>query len=71
MSIKVCIHSLKDENHGRHALGGITITGNVGDHLYLAEINGVQRTASLNFFIGSHDDVYGVQKEIPYAQDSE
>ena len=37
----------------------------IGDNLYLAEVNGVRCTAIFNFFTGAYyvDDVYGVRRE--------
>ena len=69
MKIKAYIHSLKDKEHGRHVLGEAEIIKQIGDNLYLAEVNGIQCTAIFNFFTGAYyvDDVYGIQKEDSYA----
>ena len=67
MRVKAYIHSLKDYEHDRHVLGEAEIIKQIGDNLYLAEVNGVQCTAIFNFFTGRYyvDDVYGIQQEIP------
>ena len=65
MKIKAYIHSLKDHAHNRHVLGEAEIIRQIGDNLYLAEVNGVRCTAIFNCFTGAYyvDDVYGIQKE--------
>ena len=69
MRVKAYIHSLKDHKHDRHVLGEAEIIKCIGDNLYLAEVNGVQCTAILNFFTGAYyvDDVYGIQREDTHA----
>ena len=59
MRVKAYIHSLKDHKHNRHVLGEAEIIKQIGDNLYLAEVN---------FFTGAYyvDDVYGVQ-EVTHA----
>ena len=61
MKVQAYIHSLKD----RHVLGEAEIIRQIGDNLYLAEVNGVRCTAIFNFFTGTYyvDDVYGIVKE--------
>lgn len=68
MKVKAYIHSLKDHKHNRHVLGEAEIIEQIGDNLYLAEVNGVRCTAIFNFFTGAYyvDDVYGVQ-EVTHA----
>ena len=65
MKVQAYIHSLKDHVHDRHVLGEAEIIQQIGDNLYLAEVNGVRCTAIINPFTGRYfvDDVYGVQKE--------
>lgn len=65
MKVQAYIHSLKDHEHDRHVLGEAEIIRQIGDNLYLAEVNGVRCTAIFNFFTGAYyvDDVYGIQKE--------
>ena len=65
MKIKAYIYSLKDQEHDRHVLGDTEIIRQIGDNLYLAEVNGVRCTAIFNFFTGAYyvDDVYGIVKE--------
>lgn len=65
MKVQAYIHSLKDHEHNRHVLGEAEIIKQIGDNLYLAEVNGVQCTAIFNFFSGAYyvDDVYSIQKE--------
>ena len=69
MKVKAYIHSLKDHEHDRHVLGEAEIIKQIGDNLYLAEVNGVRCTAIFNFFTGAYyvDDVYGIQKEAANA----
>ena len=61
------IHSLKDHEQNRHVLGEAEIIRQIGDNLYLAEVNGVRCTAIFNPFVNRYfvDDVYGIQQEIP------
>lgn len=68
MKVKSYIHSLKDHKHNRHVLGEAEIIKQIGDNLYLAEVNGVRCTAIFNYFTGAYyvDDVYGVQ-EVTHA----
>ena len=65
MKVQAYIHSLKDQVNNRHVLGEAEIIRQIGDNLYLAEVNGVQCTAIFNFFTRAYyvDDVYGIQKE--------
>lgn len=65
MKVQAYIHSLKDQEHDRHVLGEAEIIRQIGDNLYLAEVNGVRCTAIFNPFAGRYfvDDVYGIQKE--------
>ena len=65
MRVKAYIHSLKDHKHNRHVLGEAEIIEQIGDNLYLAEVNDVRYTAIYNYFTGVYyvDDVYGIQKE--------
>lgn len=69
MKVNAYIHSLKDHAHDRNVLGEAEIIEQIGDNLYLAEVNGVRCTAIFNFFTGAYyvDDVHGVQKESPHA----
>lgn len=69
MKVKAYIHSLKDQEHNRHMMGEAEIIKQIGDNLYLAEVNGVRCTAIFNFFTGAYyvDDVYGIQKEAANA----
>ena len=64
MKVKAYIHSLKDYANNRHMLGDAEIIKQIGDNLYLAEVNGVHCTAIFNFFTGTYyvDDVYGIQR---------
>ena len=64
VKVKAYIHSLKDHERDRHVLGDAEIIRQIGDNLYLAEVNGVRCTAIFNFFTGTYyvDDVYGVQQ---------
>ena len=66
VKVKAYIHSLRDHEHDRHVLGDAEIIRQIGDNLYLAEVNGVRCTAIFNFFTGAYyvDDVYGIQKEV-------
>lgn len=66
MNVQAYIHSLKDRVHDRHVLGEAEIIKQIGDNLYLAEVNGIKCTAIFNFFTGRYyvDDVYGIQQEI-------
>ena len=65
MKVKAYIHSLKDHEHDRQVMGEAEIIEQIGDNLYLAEVNGVRCTAIFNFFAGAYyvDDVYGIQKK--------
>ena len=65
MIVKAYIHSLKDHEHDRHVPGEAEIIRQIGNNLYLAEVNGVRCTAIFNFFTGAYyvDDVYGIVKE--------
>ena len=69
MKVKAYIHSQKDQANNRHVLGEAEIIRQIGDNLYLAEVNGVQCTAIFNFFTGAYyvDDVYGIRKEDTHA----
>ena len=69
MKVKAYIHSLKDHTNNRHVLGEAEIIRQIGDNLYLAEVNGVQCTAIFNSFTGAYyvDDVYGIRKEDSHA----
>ena len=66
MKVQAYIHNLKDHEHDRHVLGEAEIIKQIGDNLYLAEVNGARCTAIFNFFTGSYyvDDVYGIVKEV-------
>lgn len=70
MKVQAYIHSLKDQEHDRHVLGEAEIIRQIGDNLYLAEVNGVRCTAIFNPFVGRYfvDDVYGIWKEDDHAQ---
>ena len=50
-------------------LGEAEIIKQIGDNLYLAEVNGVRCTAIFNSFTGAYyvDDVYGVVDAKKYA----
>ena len=65
MKVTAYINSLKDRENDRHVLGEATILEEIGDNVYLAEVNGVKCTAIFNFFVGRYfvDDVYGVVKD--------
>ena len=65
MKVKAYIHSLKDHEHDRHVLGEAEIIRQIGNNLYLAEVNGVRCTAIFNGFTGRYyvDDVYGILPE--------
>jgi len=65
MQVTAYINSLKDKENDRHVLGEATILEEIGDNVYLAEVNGVKCTAIFNFFVGRYfvDDVYGVVKD--------
>ena len=67
MKVQAYIHSLKDRVHDHHVLGEAEIIKQMGDNLYLAEVNGVKCTAIFNPFVNRYfvDDVYGIQQEIP------
>ena len=67
MKVKAFIHSLKDHEQNRNVLGEAEIIRQIGDNLYLAEVNGVRCTAIFNPFVNRYfvDDVYGIQQEIP------
>ena len=69
MKVKAYIHSLKDHQNNRHVLGEAEIIKQIGDNLYLAEVNGIQCTAIFNSFTGAYyvDDVYGIWKEDTHA----
>ena len=69
MKVKAYIHSLKDHQNNRHVLCEAEIIKQIGDNLYLAEVNGIPCTALFNFFTGAYyvDDVYGIQKEDSHA----
>ena len=64
MKVQAYIHSLKDRVHDRHVLGEAEIITQIGDNLYLAEVNGVRCTAIFNPFTERYyvDDVYGILK---------
>ena len=65
MRVRAYIHSLKDHEHDCHVMGEAEIIRQIGDNLYLAEVNGVRCTAIFNCFTGTYfvDDVYGIQEE--------
>ena len=65
MKVKAFIHSLKDHEQNRHVLGEAEIIRQIGDNLYLAEVNGVRCTAIFNPFVNRYfvDDVYGIITE--------
>ena len=65
MKVRAYIHSLKDQEHDRHVLGEAEIIRQIGENLYLAEVNGIRCTAIFNFFTGSYyvNDVYGIVPE--------
>ena len=65
MKVQAYVHSLKDRVHDRHVLSEAEIIRQIGDNLYLAEVNGVQCTAIFNFFTGHYyvDDLFGIQQE--------
>ena len=65
MKVQAYIHSLKDMKSDLNVLGEAEIIEQIGDNLYLAEVNGVRCTAIFNFFTRAYyvDDVYGIQKE--------
>jgi len=48
MKIEAYIHSLKDKANDRHVLGEAEIIKEIGDNLYLADVNGVKCTAIYN-----------------------
>ena len=62
MKVKAYIHSLKDMKNDRHVLGDAEIIRQIGDNLYLAEVNGVKCTAIFNPFVSRYfvDDLYGI-----------
>ena len=62
MKVQAYIHSLKDREHDRDVLGEAEIIKQIGDNLYLAEVNGVRSTAIFNPFVGRYfvDDLYGI-----------
>ena len=68
MKVQAYIHSLKDRVHDSHVLGEAEIIKQIGDNLYLAEVNGVHCTAIFNPFVNRYfvDDVYGIQKEVDH-----
>ena len=72
MKVQAYIHSLKDKVHDRHVLGEAEIIEQVGNNLYLAEVNGIHCTAIFNPFVNRYfvDDVYGIQQEVDHEQDS-
>ena len=63
MKVQAYIHSLKDSEHNRHVLGEAEIIRQIGDNLYLAEVNGVRCTAIFNPYVNRYfvDDVYGME----------
>ena len=65
MKVRAYIHSLKDHEHDRHVMGEAEIIRQIGDNLYLAEVNGVRCRAIFNSFTGAYfvDDGYGIQEE--------
>ena len=65
MKVRAYTHSLKDHEHDRHVMGEAEIIRQIGDNLYLAEVNGVRCTAIFNCFTGAYfvGDVYGIQEE--------
>ncbi|MBD5153714.1 MAG: hypothetical protein HDT15_01210 [Oscillibacter sp.] len=73
MKVKAYIHSLKDHVHDRHVLGDAEIIRQIGDNLYLTEVNGVRCTAIFNIFTGAYyvDDVYGIQREAAHVQETQ
>ena len=68
MKVQAYIHSLKDRVHDSHVLGEAEIIKQIGDNLYLAEVNGVHCTAIFNPFVNRYfvDDVYGIQQEVDH-----
>ena len=66
MKVQAYIHSLKDRVHDHHVLGEAEIIKQIGDNLYLAEVNGVHCTAIFNPFVNRYfvDDIFGIQQEI-------
>ena len=69
MKVEAYIHSLKDHANNRHVLGEAEIIKQIGDNLYLAEVNGLRCTAIFNPFVNRYfvDDVYGIRKEAANA----
>ena len=69
MKVQAYIHSLKDMKHDRNVLGEAEIIRQIGDNLYLAEVNGVRCTAIFNPFVGRYlvDDLYGIVDAKKYA----
>lgn len=69
MKVKAYIHSLKDHELNRHMLGDAEIIRQIGDNLYLAEVNGVKCTAIFNPFVSRYfvDDLYGIVDAKKYA----
>ena len=67
VKVQAFIHSLKDKEHDRHVLGEAEIIKQIGDNLYLAEVNGVKCTAILNPFVNRYfvDDVFGIIQNDP------
>lgn len=63
MKVQAYIHSLKDRVHDSHVLGEAEIIKQIGDNLYLAEVNGIRCTAIFNPFTGRYyvDNVYSMQ----------
>ena len=66
MKVKAYIHSLKDHANNHHVLGEAEIIEQIGNNLYLAEVNGIKCTAIFNPFVNRYfvDDVYGIQHEV-------
>ena len=62
MKVQAYIHSLKDRVHDCHVLGEAEIIRQIGDNLYLAEVNGVRCTAIFNPFVNRYfvDDIFGI-----------
>ena len=69
MKVQAYIHSLKDMKSDRNVLGEAEIIRKIGDHLYLAEYNGVRCTAIFNPFVSRYfvDDLYGIVDARKYA----
>lgn len=62
MKVQAYIHSLKDRKNDRNVLGRAEIIRQIGDNLYLAEVNGIYCTAIFNPFVSRYfvDDLYGI-----------